>query len=459
MKKAWHSPRTVLAAAVSLACTPLVSYAACTAGTLDAAFGPPATGGYVQSSPVVLGGTVGSVEGVVVAGDNGYVTLDGVGTDSSGDSTLGLAKFKHGGALDTTFGGFGLASPGGFAPNPDGFTSSLAQDPSGNLLVARVDGSGITVTRYTAAGDRDLTFGTAGSTSVTSLTNVYAGILGAATGADGSVFVATAAANPAAPNPQQPAVLKLTPTGALDATFGTGGVAYVATGPLADPSSLGRATDVTVLSSGQIIVVGRLHLTATHRVPFISRLLANGSADGTFGTAGTTTFDFSPTYPEAYARKLAIQGDGKIVAAGTAFDPSNNQSIAVMRVLANGTPDAAFGSGGKVTATTGFGASGIHVTLQNNSKIVVGGAVNDDATSATTTAVAARFTTTGALDTAFGTGGYALVTPPGWTGSGGSEVIYLSGNILFRVIATKSATNQNAEFLTRLDSGSGAGCH
>ncbi|HET7401438.1 MAG TPA: delta-60 repeat domain-containing protein, partial [Usitatibacter sp.] len=167
-----------------------------------------------------------------------------------------------------------------------------------------------------------------------------------------------------------------------------------------------------------------------------------------------------PAYPLAYGRKLAVQADGKIVIAGTAFDAANTQSIALMRVLANGAPDAAFGSGGKSTATTAFGVSGIHVALQNNGKIVVGGAINNDLAGTSTTAAAARFTATGTLDTVFGTSGYATVTPPGYDTSNGSEVIYVAGNkILLRVIAERSATTQDAEFLVRLDSGSGAGCH
>jgi uncharacterized delta-60 repeat protein len=459
MKIASHLPRALLATAVSLG-MPLASHAACTAGQLDTAFGAPATGGFVQYSPILLNGTGGSVEGMVVASDNGIVAMNGAGVDSGNTTVLGTTKFKRAGVLDTTFGGFGLASPGGFTPADNGFTSTLAQDPSGNLLVVRSDGAGLTVTRYTAAGDLDLTFGTSGSTSVNTFTNLYGGIVGAAAGPDGSVYVASAAQNPAAANSNQPLVMKLKPSGLPDPGFGTGGIAYLSFAALADPSTWGRATDVAVLAGGQLVVTGRMQVGPDHRVPFVAQVLANGTLDPGFGTAGVTSFEFAPVYPFAYGRKLAVQDDGKIVIAGTAFDPANTQSIALMRVLANGTPDAAFGIAGKATATTAFGIAGLHVTLQNNGKIVVGATITNDLAATSTTAAAARFTATGTLDTAFGAGGYATVTPAGYDQSNGSEALYVAGNkILLGIIAQRSTSSQNAQFMVRLDSGTGAGCH
>lgn len=456
MKASGRILDVVFVAAVSFVSTP--SAATCTAGTLDAPFGAAGTNGYVQSGPLSLNGVTGAIEGVIVSSaDNGIVANALVGSDSTGNAILGTAKFRHGGVLDTTFGGFGLSSPGGFVPGASGTTSTLTQDPSGNVIVARADGAGATVTRFTPTGNLDTSFGTSGSTSV-ALPNLLALIIGASTAADGSIFVAASAPNPAAPNPTQPVVLKFTSAGVLDPSFGSGGIAFFYPSALTDPATWGRATEVRVLPSGQILVAGRFQIATGHRVFFAARLLASGSLDATFGAGGVTLVDFGPVF--AQGRKITVQDDGKVVIAGTMSDSLNNFSIVLARLLTNGALDATFGTGGQVSVTTGFGAVGFDVSIQNNGKILVGGATYNDVAQTSTTAIVARFTTAGALDPAFGTGGYALVLPTGMAQSSGGEVIYLSGGkILFKLGASTSPPALNTDFLVRLDSGSGAGCH
>src|SRR5689334_3746821 len=66
--------------------------------------------------------------------------------------------------------------------------------------------------------------------------------------------------------------------------------------------------------------------------------------DPTFGTGGKVTTDM--------AGSVAVQADGKLVMAGSA--PTLDSSIfALERYNSNGTLDASFGTGGKVT--TDFG--------------------------------------------------------------------------------------------------------
>ncbi len=66
---------------------------------------------------------------------------------------------------------------------------------------------------------------------------------------------------------------------------------------------------------------------------------------------------------------MAIQSDGKIVVTGI-FGSSD---LAMARYNADGSLDTTFGTGGKVT-TTGFAASyGFSVAIQGDGKIVVAG--------------------------------------------------------------------------------------
>jgi hypothetical protein len=62
----------------------------------------------------------------------------------------------------------------------------------------------------------------------------------------------------------------------------------------------------------------------------ITRHEANGALDATFGSGGKVLIDFFSSADGATA--LAIQPDGKIVAAGIARN-ANTNSLAIVRVL------------------------------------------------------------------------------------------------------------------------------
>src|SRR5262245_21502546 len=95
-------------------------------------------------------------------------------------------------------------------------------------------------------------------------------------------------------------------------------------------------------------------------------LCAASVLDSAFGVAGTVTTDFSGG--NDWADDVALQPDGKIVAAG-----SSNGNFALARYNTNGQLDAAFGASGKVI--TDFSGSDVvrGVALQGDGKIVVAG--------------------------------------------------------------------------------------
>src|SRR4030095_13605403 len=79
---------------------------------------------------------------------------------------------------------------------------------------------------------------------------------------------------------------------------------------------------------------------------FNSAAQSSGTLDTTFGTNGTVTTDFGA--PAGLA-SVAVQPDGKIVAAGTVSSPVSLTDFALSRYNTDGTLDASFGAGGKVT--------------------------------------------------------------------------------------------------------------
>jgi uncharacterized delta-60 repeat protein len=126
---------------------------------------------------------------------------------------------------------------------------------------------------------------------------------------------------------------------------------------------------------------------------------APGSLDTTFGSGGLVTTNFLRKSNDT-ALSIAVQPDGKIIAAGIAGN-SSGYYFAVARYNPNGTLDTSFGPdhSGKVSTlfdTSYYGHSGWGFVLQPDGKIVVGG------NPAYTTYELARYNANGTLDTTFG---------------------------------------------------------
>ena len=197
-------------------------------------------------------------------------------------------------------------------------------------------------------------------------------------------------------------VTRYNPDGTLDNTFGSRGrVRTDFPGLAAVPSS------VVIQPDGKIVVAGGAFPLFTFLGNFeVVRYNPNGSLDTSFGNGGIVT----TTFPEgSYASDVALQPDGKIIAAGTVFvdfiiGESSNTDFALARYNPDGTPDATFGSGGQVsTDFLGFEDDAFSVLIQPDGKIVAVGSANDPATFYDFAAV--RYLSNGTIDTTFGVAG------------------------------------------------------
>lgn len=140
---------------------------------------------------------------------------------------------------------------------------------------------------------------------------------------------------------------------------------------------------VAAQPDGKIVVAGFYYLG-------LLRYNGYGSLDTTFNGSGTVTNELGAYYG------VALQADGKIVAAGEA-----SNKFFVARYSANGVPDASFGSGGKVTTLIGTSNDAAQaVAVQSDGKIVAVGTVYTPANNRFDFGLA-RYTTNGALDTTF----------------------------------------------------------
>jgi uncharacterized delta-60 repeat protein len=151
---------------------------------------------------------------------------------------------------------------------------------------------------------------------------------------------------------------------------------------------------VATQGEGRIVVAGYADVSGTRDFA-LARYNADGSLDTTFDGDGKVTTDFSGSFAQAYA--VAIQGDGKIVAAGLA-EIAGNYDFGLARYLTDGSLDFSFDSDGKATTDFGGGDHAGGVAIQGDGRIVAAGSTD---TFPAPDFALARYRTDGSLDPLF----------------------------------------------------------
>ena len=158
----------------------------------------------------------------------------------------------------------------------------------------------VPVASGTTPGALDATFGTKGI--VTLPLNVADGAESIAVQSNGDI-VALAAVNSG-----EFAPVRLTPSGALDTSFGSGGEVLASFGS----SGIGAVGNFAIDSSGNYVVVGTLatNVPSPPADPaFVARYTPNGTLDSTFGTGGMA-------FMGGNLSEVLIQPNGDILASG-----------------------------------------------------------------------------------------------------------------------------------------------
>lgn len=139
--------------------------------------------------------------------------------------------------------------------------------------------------------------------------------------------------------------------GALDNTFGHGGIA--------ETVSNMYATAILFPPHGDIVVVADNRISAGTDYFAVMRFLPNGALDTSFGTNGVTSFPFGPLIFNNTPTSGALQSDGKILVAASAAECVNGcpALTAFVRFNPNGTPDQTFGQDGTELITSLYGGS------------------------------------------------------------------------------------------------------
>lgn len=183
-------------------------------------------------------------------------------------------------------------------------------------------------------------------------------------------------------------------SGEVDRSFGTDGVVITAVSNYYDV-----ARKILVQQDGRILVAGDITDGTSLRFA-VTRYTTSGALDQTYGSNGKATVEITGGGPLGGA---VLQPDGKIVVAGCAYNGTDND-IVLARFGTDGVLDETFGSGGLYRSQGGTNECAYAVALQRDGRVVVAG-FTENAIDGDLDFLLARYTTTGDLDTSFGTNG------------------------------------------------------
>jgi uncharacterized delta-60 repeat protein len=323
----------------------------------------------------------------------------------------------HPGDLDTSFGSGGVFTQqlgGGGSPSSS-FGDTIVQ-PDGKVLAAgfATPTSGtngrLVVTRLLPNGAFDGSFAGGGVYNNTFDTNGVDGeseiFTRLALAPDGGILVSFIADH--ASSNTELGLIRLTPAGALDSSFGAGGVLLQQLGAGASPLTL--PTAVTVQADGRILVAGETSDAGGHVETFVERLGASGSPDATFGSGGVLIHNFSQTATIGSAGTGVLPGpNGTYMLGGLGLDSGGNGAFFLAVLSSTGgvgaTSFVQLGQNAMPSSTP------YRMVEQPNGKFVEGGFGNMTAGSSDYQFALARFNSDGSLDSTFGSGGQELFQP------------------------------------------------
>lgn len=243
------------------------------------------------------------------------------------------------GVTDTLFGGGGtVAIP---ITGQTGVADGLYQPDGKFIAVTSSDYGSVSLCRFQANGTLDPTFGSGGTATHT----VSLRLTTAALQADGKILVAGSLLTPSGTDF---AVMRLNANGAVDTSFGSGGVSTVNQG------SSDQVNKIVVLASGKIIAAGHTSDAGGRAAAF--RLNTNGSLDN--GFAGGIMLYQYPIAPVTFDgfQDVEVLADGRLLTATSAgfYDPPSStppmEGYYLVMLTAQGLVDTSFGGQGAVSA-------------------------------------------------------------------------------------------------------------
>lgn len=329
----------------------------------------------------------------VMALPDGKVLISGMVQVS--DIKFGLTRLNPDGSVDNTFGFGGKVITDVGSANAFCYKGGLT--PDGKILQVGYGQVGpevkMILVRYLENGALDNTFGNGGIATI--------GMAGLQMAALGYTF-----------QPDRKMVLtgiyddgftwfllmRVNDDGSLDTSFDGDGYKTFAAGIVDN-----AGWDVAVQPDGKIVMVGDCELPGGEEYCVVSRCMSDGQDDTDFGNSGTTLIDYGSQLN--HGRAVQLQADGKIIVGGYA-NTGGDDFFTIARLLDDGTLDLTYGTNGKSFCTFSGGNAQVRdLTMQADGKVILAGIASNGTDS---DMAMVRYKTDGNLDADFGAVGRVL---------------------------------------------------
>ncbi|HEU4664518.1 MAG TPA: delta-60 repeat domain-containing protein [Dokdonella sp.] len=380
-----HARRTLCAAVFAAA---IATTAIAAEGDLDPTFGD---GGFRLAG--ILDGSAAIVAGMAVQPDGKIVICE---TEGSTALDFFVARFTADGAVDTSF-SFDGHTTVDFSGGSD-TCSGLVVQSDGKIVVVgttipdQSSNSDFAIARLNSDGTLDTAaFGNGTGKSVVGFDlggNNADNALAVALRTDGRIVVAGSAATGA--NGLDFAILQLNTDGSRDTGFNLTGRVAVGFDLAGSTTKDDQATQVAIDAAGRILAAGAAdHGAAGGTDMAVLRLLPSGQPDADFNADGRATLAFdlggANGGNDEIAVGMKIDRQERIVLTGTVdssptsgTDPQTaNSDVAVARLLPDGSPDSAFGIGGKTVIAFDLAPNGtdygVSILEQGNGRLYIAG--------------------------------------------------------------------------------------
>lgn len=343
-------------------------------GALDGSFGD---GGKVISSIGAPADLSANIFATALQPDGKILAAGVAFTPGGGDSMMAVARYNPDGSFDSGFGGASSGPgwvltqvPGNPAEHDATIAQAIAVAPGGKIVVAGQTAGLLAVLRYNADGSLDDSFGDGGIT--TSDLGRYEAPTALQLQPDGKIVVAGTLGF----SDVDFLLARYNPDGSLDTSFGQGG--KVVTDALGGDDWL---YGLALRPDGKMIAGGTVDLTYAGDCGdhcgsglAIAQYNPDGSLDPDFGDGGRVVYGLASGEANR-ASAMVRRADGKLVLAGS----QDNHRFLVAIFNEDGTPDAGFGSAGIALGSfAGRYASAYAVAVQPDGKIVAAGQATPD---------------------------------------------------------------------------------
>lgn len=328
---------------------------------------------------------------------------------------------------------------------------------SGKLLVlantkSTALGERVSVSRWSADGTSlDATFAATESTPGIiefDIGTVRTGAADMILQADGKILVSGGINNTLTNESDESFVLRLSADGALDGTFGTAGIFRNDFG-----KDFSQASGLAIDASGRILLTGWTSDDQTTFQVVIARLSSAGILDNSFDTDGYRIIDYSvsPDLNADNANAIGVveTASGTILIGVSGFENSSFKNSAIVtRFNSDGSFDTTFATNGHIQLQNNNVLIPTSMFLDENQRLILL-ADTTDTTEMEALSAVLRVSSSGALDTTFGTdSGMTILTPPSNSSAYAGDILMTSsGHIAVAGLYYGAAAGQGRLFL------------